>query len=159
MSRFWPLLARALPPDVAFVADPEGSIIGSASSIGPHFVGNCSSEMRLVGALREVLAGGHLGFEEVQGVLREVLPLRTEDSAHGGGGLSESLLSAFLIGQRMNRETDSELKAYCLAFDDELGIAFPVFREFRFFSFLSMMSVFHSFLDLQARLRSPMLDH
>ncbi|KAJ0895928.1 hypothetical protein HanRHA438_Chr08g0328771 [Helianthus annuus] len=35
---------------------------------------------------------------------------------HGTGGtVSESLLSAFLIGQRMNRETDRELKAYCLA--------------------------------------------
>jgi hypothetical protein len=36
-------------------------------------------------------------------------------------GASEALLAAFLIGQRMNRETDRELKAYCLAFDDEIG--------------------------------------
>lgn len=121
MSRFWPLLVRALPPDVVFVADPEGSIMGVGSSIGPQFVGTGSSEMRLVGALREVLAGGHLGYEEVQGVLREVLPLRMEDTT-SAGAVSESLLSAFLIGQRMNRETDRELKAYCLAFDDELGI-------------------------------------
>lgn len=76
--------------------------------------------MRLVGALREVLAGGHLGYEEVQGVLKDVLPLKsTEDGT--STGVSESLLSALLIGQRMNRETDRELKAYCLAFDDELG--------------------------------------
>lgn len=115
MNKFWPLLVRALPSDVVFIADPEGSIMGLGSSIGPQYVGNCSSEMRLVGALREVLAGGHLGFEEVQGVLRDALPLET------GTGVSESLLSAFLIGQRMNRETDRELKAYCLAFDDELG--------------------------------------
>ncbi|GMN19556.1 hypothetical protein TIFTF001_046962, partial [Ficus carica] len=115
MNTFWPLLVRALPSDVIFIADPEGSIMGLGSSIGPQYVGNCSSEMRLVGALREVLAGGHLGFEEVQGVLRDALPLET------GTGVSESLLSAFLIGQRMNRETDRELKAYCLAFDDELG--------------------------------------
>ncbi|PON99021.1 Pyrimidine-nucleoside phosphorylase, bacterial/eukaryotic [Trema orientale] len=114
MNAYWPLLVRALPPDVVFIADPEGSIMGGGSSIGPQFVGNCSSEMRLVGALREVLAGGHLGFDEVQGVLRDVLPLIPT-------GVSESLLSAFLIGQRMNRETDRELKAYCLAFDDELG--------------------------------------
>lgn len=120
MNTFWPLLVRALPPDVIFIADPEGSIMGVGSSIGPQFVGNGSSEMRLVGALREVLAGGHLGYEEVQGVLREVLPLGMEDTA--STGVSESLLSAFLIGQRMNRETDRELKAYCLAFDDELGI-------------------------------------
>lgn len=114
MDVFWPLLARVLPPDVLFIADPEGSLLGTGSSVGPNFVGNEAREMRLVGALREVLAGGHLGYEEVKGVLRDVLPLATE-------GVSESLLSAFLIGQRMNRETDRELKAYCLAFDDELG--------------------------------------
>ncbi|CAI0463569.1 unnamed protein product [Linum tenue] len=88
------------------------------SSIGPQFVGNDTTEMRLVGALREVLAGGHLGYEEVQGVLRDVLPLNVEDDKDSS---KESLVSAFLIGQRVNRETDRELKAYCLAFDDELG--------------------------------------
>lgn len=117
---FWPLLVRALPPDVIFIADPEGSTMGLGSSIGPQYGGNNTSEMRLVGALREILAGGHLGYEEVQGVLREVLPLKVEDNK--SAGVSESLLSAFLIGQRMNRETDRELKAYCLAFDGELGI-------------------------------------
>ncbi|GKC28009.1 anthranilate phosphoribosyltransferase [Tanacetum coccineum] len=75
--------------------------------------------MRLVGALRKVLAGSHLGYEEVQGVLKDVLPLKSEPST--SGTVSESLLSAFLIGQQMNRETYRELKAYCLAFDDELG--------------------------------------
>ncbi|KAF2286715.1 hypothetical protein GH714_023886 [Hevea brasiliensis] len=119
MNNFWPLLVRVLPPDVIFIADPEGSIMGAGSSVASQYVGNCTSEMRLVGALREILAGGHLGDEEVQGVLRDVLPLKVEDDACSG--VSESLLSAFLIGQRMNRETDSELKAYCLAFDDELG--------------------------------------
>lgn len=118
MNTFWPLLIRALPPDVIFVADPEGSIMGVGGSIGPHYSGNDTQEMRLVGALREVLAGGHLGYEEVQGVLRDVLPLNADNKA---SEVSESLLSAFLIGQRMNRETDRELKAYCLAFDDELG--------------------------------------
>ena len=94
--------------------------MGIGSPIGPQFVGNGTSEMRLVGVLREVLAGGHLGFEEVQGCLKDVLPLKlTEDGT--ATGVSESLLSALLIGQRMNRETDRELKAYCLAFDDELG--------------------------------------
>ncbi|XVF43945.1 hypothetical protein PTKIN_Ptkin02bG0081500 [Pterospermum kingtungense] len=121
INTFWPLLIRALPPDVIFIADPEGSIMGLGSSVGPQYVGNGMSEMRLVGALREILAGGHLGYEEVQGVLRDVLPLKLEDGI--STGVSESLLSAFLIGQRMNRETDRELKAYCLAFDDELGPA------------------------------------
>ncbi|CAN1795084.1 Anthranilate phosphoribosyltransferase [Linum perenne] len=115
VTKFWPELVRVLPPDVVFIADPEGSIMSVGSSIGPQFVGNDTTEMRLVGALREVLAGGHLGYEEVQGVLRDVLPLDDDESSKG------SLVSAFLIGQRMNRETDRELKAYCLAFDDELG--------------------------------------
>ncbi|KAM7484196.1 hypothetical protein LguiA_000205 [Lonicera macranthoides] len=119
MSTYWPLLVRVLSPDIIFIADPEGSIMGFGSSIGPQYVGNGTSDMRLVGALREVLAGGHLGYEEVQGVLKDVLPLNLEDPT--SAGVSESLLSAFLIGQRMNRETDRELKAYCLAFDDELG--------------------------------------
>lgn len=56
MSNFWPLLVRALPADVSFIADPEGAIMGVGSSIGPQYVGNSTSEMRLVGALREVLA-------------------------------------------------------------------------------------------------------
>ncbi|KAL2903359.1 Anthranilate phosphoribosyltransferase [Bienertia sinuspersici] len=115
MNAFWPELVRTLPHDVIFIADPEGSIMGLASCVGPHYTGQDPREMRLVGALREVLAGGHLGYEEVQGVLRDVLPLDPEDKSRG---VSESLLSAFLIGQRMNRETDRELKAYCLAFDD-----------------------------------------
>ncbi|XP_039143351.1 anthranilate phosphoribosyltransferase [Dioscorea cayenensis subsp. rotundata] len=118
MYTFWRHLVQILPPDVLFIADPEGTIMGPASSIGPLFTGNGTAEMRLVGALREVLAGGHLGYEEVQGVLHDVLPLVCEN---GKSNVSESLLSAFLIGQRMNRETDRELKAYCLAFDEELG--------------------------------------
>ncbi|XP_017697462.1 anthranilate phosphoribosyltransferase isoform X2 [Phoenix dactylifera] len=119
MSILWPRLVQVLPQDVIFIADPEGTIMGPCSSIGPHFVGHGAAEMRLVGALREVLAGGHLGYEEVQGVLRDVLPLNPEDDT--SVKVSESLLAAFLIGQRMNREIDRELKAYCLAFDDELG--------------------------------------
>ncbi|PKU76695.1 uncharacterized protein LOC110109139 [Dendrobium catenatum] len=115
MNLFWPHLVQALPPDVIFIADPEGTIMGIGNF--PRYTGQGMTEMRLVGALREVLAGGHLGYEEVKGVLKDVLPL-------GGNELqevNESLLAAFLIGQRMNRETARELKAYCLAFDDELG--------------------------------------
>lgn len=119
MNAFWPELVRTLPHDVIFIADPEGSIMGVGSSVGPQYTGQDAREMRLVGALREVLAGGHLGYEEVQGVLRDVLPLESGDNK--SARVNESLLSAFLIGQRMNRETDRELKAYCLAFDDEIG--------------------------------------
>lgn len=115
MNLFWPQLIQSLPPDVIFIADPEGTIMGIGNL--PCYVGKGTTEMRLVGDLREVLAGGHLGYEEVKGVLRDVLPLEDNKSQ----GVNESLLAAFLIGQRMNRETDRELKAYCLAFDDVLG--------------------------------------
>ncbi|CAA7409706.1 unnamed protein product [Spirodela intermedia] len=91
MKEFWTQLVQVLSPDIIFIADPEGTIIGG-SSVVPQFLGQSTAEMRLVGALREVLTGGHLGFEEVQGVLKDVLPLE---------------------------ETDRELKAYCLAFDGE----------------------------------------
>ncbi|KAI3738993.1 hypothetical protein L2E82_29322 [Cichorium intybus] len=99
METYWPLLVRNLPSDIIFLADPEGSIMRLGSSIGPQYVGNGTHEMRLMGALREVLAGGHLGYEEVQGVLKDVMPLLEHDT------VNESLLSAFLIGQTMNRET------------------------------------------------------
>lgn len=122
MTYYWPHLVRVLPPHIIFLADPEQSIMGVSSSVGLRFVGNGTAEMRLVGALREILAGGHLGYEEVQGVLRDVLPLSSDNEKTSA--VSESLLAAFLIGQRMNRETDRELKAYCLAFDDEQGNLF-----------------------------------
>lgn len=118
MNAYWPLFIQTLPHDVLFLADPEGSLM-SGASVGPRFVGSEPIEMRLVGALREVLAGGHLGYEEVAGILKDVLPVYRHDGRPNT--VSESLLAAFLIGQRMNAETDRELKAYCLAFDDELG--------------------------------------
>lgn len=119
MNHYWPQLTRALPPDVIFIADPSGTVMGAGNSTGPQFVGSGTTEMRLVGALREVLAGGHLGYEEVKGVLKDSLQSRLEDGSTNT--VSESLISAFLIGQRMNKETDRELKAYCLSFDDEVG--------------------------------------
>ncbi|GLJ40502.1 hypothetical protein SUGI_0835150 [Cryptomeria japonica] len=119
INAYWPLLTETLPQDVLFIADPEGSLMGGASPVGPRFHGNQHTEMRLVGALREVLAGGHLGYEEVAGLLKDVLPFNGHQKRPNT--VSESLLAAFLIGQRMNGETDRELKAYCLAFDDELG--------------------------------------
>uniref|UniRef100_A0A0D9VBT7 Anthranilate phosphoribosyltransferase n=1 Tax=Leersia perrieri TaxID=77586 RepID=A0A0D9VBT7_9ORYZ len=118
MSLFWPRLVNVLPAEVKFIADPEGTIMGANGLTGPRYIGQSTAEMRLVSALREVLAGGHLGYEEVQGVLKDVLPV---DLASANSTIvSEALLAAFLIGQRMNRETDRELKGYCLAFDDEL---------------------------------------
>lgn len=142
MTYYWPHLVRVLPPNIIFLADPEQSIMGVSSSVGPRFVGNGTAEMRLVGALREILAGGHLGYEEVQGVLRDVLPLSSEDKKTSA--VSESLLAAFLIGQRMNRETDRELKAYCLAFDDEHGnllSCLSIYRSVRIDIFLTYVHV------------------
>lgn len=119
MKQFWPCLLEVLPPDLLFLADPEGTLMEGLPSSGLSFIGRGPAEMRLVGALREVLHGGHLGFEEVVGLLRDILPLH--DNGEGSKDVSTSLVAAFLIGQRMNGETDRELKAYCLAFDDELG--------------------------------------
>uniref|UniRef100_A0A453N6P5 Anthranilate phosphoribosyltransferase n=1 Tax=Aegilops tauschii subsp. strangulata TaxID=200361 RepID=A0A453N6P5_AEGTS len=119
MSLFWPRLVHVLPPEVKFIADPEGTIMGANGLTGPRYIGQGTAEMRLVGALREVLAGGHLGYEEIQCVLKDVLPFGSMGAS--SPSVSEALLAAFLIGQRMNRETDRELKGYCLAFDDELG--------------------------------------
>ena len=45
MKTFWPLLVRVLPPEVIFIADPEGLMMGVGSSIGPQYVGNDTSEM------------------------------------------------------------------------------------------------------------------
>jgi hypothetical protein len=55
MQAFWPDLAHSLPPEIIFLADPEGAIMGS--SLGPIYSGGNGGpcEMRLVGALREVL--------------------------------------------------------------------------------------------------------
>ncbi|KAL2642240.1 hypothetical protein R1flu_009827 [Riccia fluitans] len=119
MNEFWPSLVQHLPEDILFLADPEGTIFGEVSSKGPRFQGRGPAEMRLVGALREVLLGGHLGFEEVLGLLRDILPLKRYDPA--SDAVSHALVAAFLIVQRMNKETDRELKAYCMAFDEELG--------------------------------------
>ncbi|KAG0531566.1 hypothetical protein BDA96_04G033600 [Sorghum bicolor] len=66
----------------------------------------------------EPVSSAQLGYEEVQCVLKDILPIGSSSDLTE---VSEALLAAFLIGQRMNRETDRELKAYCLAFDDELG--------------------------------------
>ena len=62
INAYWPHLVRVLSADIIFVADPEDSIMGTGNSIGPPYVENGTSDMRLVGALREVLAGGHLGM-------------------------------------------------------------------------------------------------
>lgn len=120
MESMWPLLQKHLPPEVLFLADPDGSIFGSV----PRYTGGDSeASRRLVTALREVLFGGHMGFEETLGLLHEILPLRRCRGASTPveGGASDALVAAYLICVRMNRETDRELKAFCLAFDWDAG--------------------------------------
>eukprot|EP00252_Welwitschia_mirabilis_P017056 TRINITY_DN3791_c0_g1_i2.p1 TRINITY_DN3791_c0_g1~~TRINITY_DN3791_c0_g1_i2.p1 ORF type:complete len:565 (+),score=116.02 TRINITY_DN3791_c0_g1_i2:105-1799(+) len=119
MKAYWPLFVQFLPPDVLFIGDPEGSLMGEVSPIGPRFTGRNPIEARLVGALREILAGGHIGFEEASGILKESISAHQHNDT--SDTVSHALLAAFLIGQRMNGETDRELRAYCLALDDEVG--------------------------------------
>lgn len=122
MNHFWPSLLQVLPPEILFIADPEGTLFDLPSK-GMNFIGRSPAEMRLVGVLKEVLHGGHLGFEEVAGLLRDILPIPDAAADEAvSKKMSMALVAAFLIGQRMNLESDRELKAYCMAFDDELGM-------------------------------------
>ena len=69
--------------------------------MAPDFAGNVGEE-RVVEALRSVLQGGHLSYEEVRGVLGAML----------AGAVRPSLMAAFLIGQRMNIENEEEVRAH-----------------------------------------------
>ncbi|XP_024387139.1 uncharacterized protein [Physcomitrium patens] len=115
MSELWPALSKCLPEEVLFLADPEGSIMGEPSDVGPNFSGKSPPDVQLVSALRRVMGGGHLEQEELANLLRGVLPLQGPK-----GEVSDALLAAFMICSRMNGETEGELNAYCMAFDDEL---------------------------------------
>ncbi len=68
--------------------------------MAPDFAG--AGEARMVAALRPVLQGGHLCYEEVRGALGAML----------AGEVRPSLMAAFLIGQRMNIEDKEEIRAH-----------------------------------------------
>ena len=68
--------------------------------MAPDFAG--AGEARMVAALRPVLQGGHLCYEEVRGALGAMLE----------GEVRPSLMAAFLIGQRMNIEDEEEIRAH-----------------------------------------------
>ncbi|CAI5531866.1 unnamed protein product [Closterium sp. Naga37s-1] len=95
-----------------------GSIFNDALPVGPTFNGHGSEqEAQVVGDLRDILFGVHLGFQvRSQVESQNLLPMRggREERAEG---VSDALVAAYLIAVRMNRETDRELKAFCLAFD------------------------------------------
>ncbi|CAI6001804.1 unnamed protein product [Closterium sp. NIES-64] len=124
----WPAIKYHLPRDVLFLADPQGSIFNDALPVGPTFNGHGSEqEAQVVGDLRDILFGVHLGFQETMSLLQNLLPMRGGSAEEGVGGVSDALVAAYLIAVRMNRETDRELKAFCLAFDQEMGPA-PIAR-------------------------------
>ena len=81
---------RKMPEDLRF-------LLGMA----PDFAG-CAGEAQVVAALRPVLQGGHLCYEEVRGALGVMLT----------GAVRPSLMAAFLIGQRMNIENAEEVRAH-----------------------------------------------
>ncbi len=68
----------------------------------PDFAGCAAGESQVVAALRSVLQGGHLRYEEVRGALEAML----------AGQVRPSLMAAFLIGQRMNIENEEEARAH-----------------------------------------------
>ncbi|GJP55340.1 hypothetical protein CLOM_g14311 [Closterium sp. NIES-68] len=125
LDDMWPSLRYHLPRDVLFLADPQGSIFNDALPVGPTFLGfGSEEEAQVVGDLRDILCGVHLGFQETMSLLQSLLPMRGGNGEEEGvGGVSDALVAAYLIAIRMNRETDRELKAFCLAFDQELGPA------------------------------------
>ncbi|KAG0631641.1 hypothetical protein M758_1G269100 [Ceratodon purpureus] len=116
MSELWPALCECLPAEVLFLADPEGTIMGGSSNVGPKFSGSTPSDALLVSGLRKVMTGSHLEKEELTTLLERILPLQGPN-----GDVSDALLAAFMICSRMLGETDRELDAYCMTFDEELG--------------------------------------
>ncbi len=70
--------------------------------MAPDLASCGAGEARVVAALRPVLQGGHLGYEEVRGALGAML----------AGAVRPSLMAAFLIGQRMNIENKEEIRAH-----------------------------------------------
>ncbi|CAI7886134.1 unnamed protein product, partial [Closterium sp. NIES-53] len=55
--------------------------------------------------------------QETMSLLQNLLPMRGGCEEEGAGGVSDALVAAYLIAVHMDRETDRELKAFCLAFD------------------------------------------
>ena len=82
---------RKMPEDLRF-------LLGMA----PDFAGCDAGEAQVIEALRPVLQGGHLCYEEVRGALGAML----------AGEVRPSLMAAFLIGQRMNIENEEEVRAH-----------------------------------------------
>ncbi len=89
-DRYGDALAQ-MPEDLRFLLGME-----------PDFAGRGAGEARVVAALRPVLQGEHLLYEEVRDALGAML----------AGAVRPSLMAAFLIGQRMNIEDAEEIRAH-----------------------------------------------
>ena len=70
--------------------------------MAPDFVSCDAGEAQVVAALRSVLQGEHLRYEDVRGALGAML----------ADEVRPSLMAAFLIGQRMNIEDEEEVRAH-----------------------------------------------
>ncbi len=70
--------------------------------MAPDVAGCNGGEARVVAALRPVLQGQHLRYEQVCGALGAML----------AGTVRPALMAAFLIGQRMNLENKEEVRAH-----------------------------------------------
>lgn len=79
-----------MPPSLRFVFDGDGDMTVA------------DGEERVVDALRHVLKGRHISYEETRSALRDILD----------GRVRAEWAAAFLIGQRMNVEDDEEVRAY-----------------------------------------------
>lgn len=87
----WGALMRELPADLAFLLEPDRGCAAAETAEEP-----------VVDALAAILRGGHLTYEAARAACSGVLSQQTRPS----------LVAAMLIGQRMNLETDDELRAH-----------------------------------------------
>lgn len=94
-------LRRCLPPEILFLLDPSSKLNARNDQ-----------ESVLISALRKVLAGDHLSYDETRRMCGVIL------GAYGRAALK----GAALIGQRMNRETYDEARGYLDAAFDPSGV-------------------------------------
>ena len=90
-DKYRPELERLMPPEIRFIMQPE---------LG-HICAN-PNEAVVVKALKKILRGGHLSYDETRRMGKAIL----------NGNMSESLKGAALIGQRMNLESYDEVRGY-----------------------------------------------
>ena len=98
-DQYGSLLRERLPPEISFLLEP-----------GSSFAANFANAETVTAALRTILAGGHLSYDQTRCVLEAIL----------SGDVPEALAAAVLIGQRMNLENAEEARAYLEATNVEV---------------------------------------